>query len=293
MSSFLYFASAEQSLVPSWIKNVAGFWSGNQISDQEFVNALQYMINQQIIKVPSSSTINFEDKGDFVVTYQSTGDPDFDELIPWLKDNEDLIISTDSLNEFYKLPYDIPIVFDKCGEINAYYSSDEGEIIMCYELVQHFIDLHSEVYSSDAELEQAVQDTLYFVFLHELGHALIDVYDLPTTGKEEDAVDQLATITLIAEGKQGYDALNSVAIWFYKEGVSDSLNNALDFSDEHSLNLQRFYNVLCLAYGENPEGNIDLVKSGFLSQDRANKCTSEYEKIANSWDTLLQPYVKP
>ena len=30
-------------------------------------------------------------------------------------------------------------------------------------------------------------------FFHELGHALIDAWDLPITGREEDAADQLPT----------------------------------------------------------------------------------------------------
>ena len=37
---------------------------------------------------------------------------------------------------------------------------------------------------------------------HELGHALIHVLDLPTTGREEDAVDQLSTY-ILAYGSEG------------------------------------------------------------------------------------------
>jgi hypothetical protein len=36
-----------------------------------------------------------------------------------------------------------------------------------------------------------------FTLHHELGHALIDQLDLPVLGREEDAVDHLATIMML------------------------------------------------------------------------------------------------
>ena len=44
--------SAQQGLLPTWIKNTAGFWASDQISDLEFINALQFMIINEIIQVP-------------------------------------------------------------------------------------------------------------------------------------------------------------------------------------------------------------------------------------------------
>jgi len=44
--------SAQQGLLPTWIKNTAGFWASDQISDSEFINALQFMIINEIIQVP-------------------------------------------------------------------------------------------------------------------------------------------------------------------------------------------------------------------------------------------------
>ena len=45
---------AEQdSLIPSWIKDTAKFWVDNQISDNEFVNALQYLVNKGILVIPN------------------------------------------------------------------------------------------------------------------------------------------------------------------------------------------------------------------------------------------------
>ena len=47
--------SAEDSLIPAWIKSTAGFWVNNQISDKEFISALQWLIDNEILTVSSST----------------------------------------------------------------------------------------------------------------------------------------------------------------------------------------------------------------------------------------------
>jgi len=51
----LTLTSAEDvSLIPNWIKNTAKFWVEGEVSDTEFINALQYMISQGILVIPPS-----------------------------------------------------------------------------------------------------------------------------------------------------------------------------------------------------------------------------------------------
>jgi len=47
--------SGEEALIPSWIKNTAGFWADNKISDNEFIQALQYLVKEGILVIPSSN----------------------------------------------------------------------------------------------------------------------------------------------------------------------------------------------------------------------------------------------
>ena len=44
-----------QEQVPSWVKNTAGWWATDAISETEFVNAIEFLINQQIIHVSTHS----------------------------------------------------------------------------------------------------------------------------------------------------------------------------------------------------------------------------------------------
>ena len=40
-----------EPLVPAWVKNIAMMWANDQITDQEFVNGIQYLVSQGLIKV--------------------------------------------------------------------------------------------------------------------------------------------------------------------------------------------------------------------------------------------------
>jgi hypothetical protein len=41
--------------IPSWIKNNAKWWSQGTIGDNDFVQGIQFLINQNIIKIPPST----------------------------------------------------------------------------------------------------------------------------------------------------------------------------------------------------------------------------------------------
>ena len=47
--------SAESNSVPSWIKNTASFWVEGNVSDVEFLNAMEFLIGEGIIQVPGES----------------------------------------------------------------------------------------------------------------------------------------------------------------------------------------------------------------------------------------------
>lgn len=50
------FAFSDERLIPSWVKNTAKFWVEDKITDKEFLNAIQYLIDKKILTV-SEQTI--------------------------------------------------------------------------------------------------------------------------------------------------------------------------------------------------------------------------------------------
>jgi len=45
-------SAQEETQIPNWIKNVAGWWANNEISEKEFVAGIEYLINNNIIFIP-------------------------------------------------------------------------------------------------------------------------------------------------------------------------------------------------------------------------------------------------
>lgn len=234
---------------------------------------------------------SIQDLGDFKVVYTSTQNQYYNELQQVLQESTAFENITDGLNSFLALPDDIDINFTECGVTNAFYDPETRQIVMCYELIEYFSQLFNYLESQD-ELWNATWDATFFVFYHEMGHSLVGVLSLPITGKEEDAVDQLATLVLIGSGELGERAAINGANWFLLQGSQHTDIEQLAFWDEHSLDLQRFYNIACWVYGQNPEKYSYLVEGGWLPEDRALKCGYEYEQMYKSWNALLSPYYK-
>jgi hypothetical protein len=49
----LPYIDAEEPSIPSWIKNNAGWWANGDIDDNSFVQGLQFLIKEGIMKVES------------------------------------------------------------------------------------------------------------------------------------------------------------------------------------------------------------------------------------------------
>ena len=50
--------TAQSDAIPSWIKNTAGWWAEDQISETEFVNSIEYLIDSGIIQVSSQQGVD-------------------------------------------------------------------------------------------------------------------------------------------------------------------------------------------------------------------------------------------
>ena len=50
-----------QDVIPSWVKNTAGWWATDAISETEFVNAIEFLVKENIIQVNVSQTPQLPD----------------------------------------------------------------------------------------------------------------------------------------------------------------------------------------------------------------------------------------
>ena len=254
-----------------------------------------------------------EDVGDFYITYMPNLNSEYvgdDTAIAWLKNEELLEFEVEFFNEEFRLPYDIEIVAKECGYANAFFDYDTLQIVMCYELVD---DVFETWYIFNEEDSGSVDDYSYnvltYILYHELAHAIIYVYDLPVTGLEENVADQFASLILSYKSHDGIDfsvgteTLYDVADHYLYEdeywnvicpesAETEEEENLCygSYWDVHNLDIQRFYNIACYAYGSDPEHSQFLIDEGLLPEDRALDCEYEYWQLDEAWNYLLEDF---
>jgi hypothetical protein len=240
----------------------------------------------------SGGTSEKADEGDFIAVYSEVQNEKYVEFNERFKQQKVVDGITDGLNQSFALPADVKVTFKDCGVENAWYSPKDKSITFCYEFMELFYNKAVEMGKSEEEANQIMIGATLFFFFHELGHCLIDVYDLPATGREEDSVDQLSTLILMeAMDEQGQYAAASGAIMFKALSENEEASNRV-FSDEHSLSSQRFYNLVCWMYGKDQEQFASLVQDGTLPEARAGLCPGEYQKMSSAWERLVEPWIK-
>ncbi len=136
------------------------------------------------------------------------------------------------------------------------------------------------------------------VILHELGHALFDIQDIPVFGREEDAADQIAALLMLQFGKDV--ALTTIKgtynVWHHLNAAKLRANKGTiapsQEADEHSISIQRAYNFLCLAYGKDPATFQELADR-LLPRIRSANCADEYKQLATAFRKTVLPDVDP
>lgn len=212
------------------------------------------------------------------------------------------------LDGLLALPGPVTYIAAECGEADAFYDPRRAHVVLCYEMLQVLYVQGGEraevlgITGVDAveAAEDYVWANLRFIASHETGHALIDLLDLPVTGRQEDAVDQFATSLMQHIGEEGEsrrqaaDNLRMAAHWFLTRAGEEVAGLSLDtYADTHSLGLQRYFNLQCLLYGSDPVRFASIVEEGDLPVSRARYCPEEARRAQESWVRLLMPHFHP
>ncbi len=194
------------------------------------------------------------------------------------------------LNKTIDMPADVGFSFEDCSDSNVYYDEDINRVVICRQWFDKMERVLSRDLSDKVIVRETVLSVVSAVFLHETAHALIDVLDIPVTGREEDAADQFSTLVLLNQ-KDGPRRALQVA-YTYRILSRDNSRYPPVYWDEHSLDIQRYYDTLCMIYGRDPKQNQKVLASDPIPEERAGICESEYKRIESSWKRLLKPYAK-
>jgi Putative metallopeptidase len=139
--------------------------------------------------------------------------------------------------------------------------------------------------------EAYAQDIFLSVFYHEMGHALIDIMQLPVLGLEEDAADVLSALLIhrtweedaaVEKARAAAEFWMANAEYWAAEGIEET------YWGTHSPDARRVSTYVCMFYGAEPDLRADFAADMGLPDDRAESCPWEFELADNSWGAFLQ-----
>src|SRR5262245_39981409 len=175
---------------------------------------------------------------------------------------------------------------------NAWYS--RPTVTICYEyLAEVQRDMPKETTPAGVTPADAVLGQFFYAIAHEVGHAMFDLLNVPVFGHQEDAADQFAGYIILQFGKDDARRLILGAAHSYNKYVKNPTVTAplTAFSDEHGPPAQRYYNLLCLAYGADPVLFGDVVDKNYLPKERAKLCRSQYGELNYAFHQLISPHL--
>jgi hypothetical protein len=192
----------------------------------------------------------------------------------------------------FRLPARVLLKVEGCeGVANAY--SGDGAVTVCYEYLDEiWRNVPAETTPEGVAPIDALAGPLADVFFHEFGHVVFKLLEVPVLGREEDAADQFSAFLMLHFGPAEARRLIAGSAYQFKRDLRPEFRVALqDFADTHGTPAQRFYNLLCIAYGANPQLFGGIVAKGYLPVDRAIGCEDDYRELARAFRTLIGPHI--
>jgi hypothetical protein len=192
----------------------------------------------------------------------------------------------------FRLPRALTIEVKGCGSEDAHY--DNATVVFCYEYAE-LIERHLPKVATPWGVTRAdaVVGGILDTILHEVGHGVIEMLEIPVLGREEDAADFFSVyLQLLFPVEDAQRLLQGVAFMMGSEAREDLKTkiSSREFAGAHALNAQRYYNVLCLAFGANP-ALLANTPPPEMSDWRAKSCGDEYALLKRSFVKLILPYI--
>jgi putative metallopeptidase DUF4344 len=186
----------------------------------------------------------------------------------------------------------------ECGAVNSYYERKNFKptVTICYEFLKRILELlPNQATPSGLTPTDAAVGQFFWVTFHEVGHAAFDMFNVPIFGHEEDAADNFATFITLQFGKGQARRLINGAAWAWRAYLGDYQKNPVvqtrlaAFATDHGLPQERFYNLVCLAFGANSQEFADF--ASFLPPTRAPNCSHEYQTLLRAFREEIRPHL--
>lgn len=229
--------------------------------------------------------------GRFLVEYGTVETADYQEYESVLRDGRVLENVAASLNRSLRLPRDITLRVEECGESTADWDGQQRRARLCYELLQAVLELSVAAAGDDeSRADRWFSGMTTFIVFHQLGHALAAVLDFGPALPPETAADQFALVALGGAVGQPQQVLG--ALEFLAFAVGDESAAGLGFIETHGYDRARVDRLACGFAGALPAAMPLLEELGLLPPEGSSRCGEEFAAIDRQWDERLAPWLR-
>lgn len=206
---------------------------------------------------------------------------------------QSLLKLVDGFSQAFQKAFDVPefdISIKSCGQVNAFARLDTGDITVCSELVFQ-------------ELQRNRKGALIGIILHEVGHSLLSLWNIPGNANEE-LVDEFAVVMMHMTGQQGI--AYQLTEYFSEANSKAEAINKIYVDDRHPLSPQRVRNIKRILNNPGPiverwsqilyprmtvEGLKELLKTSptFANRQLANQIINEKSSLSNNTQRVPPP----
>jgi hypothetical protein len=254
----------------------------------------------------------------YPICYEKPADPKYQQAFDDLQKRNILEQYSQFLAPL-RLPHKLKLKAMQCTpqyDMSPFYSSSDRTLHFCYEFYQLVLNVAPIVTTPQGVTrESVISGTWAGVLLHETGHALFDMLDVPVFGREEDAADEVAAFIPLQFNKDVERTIIKGFAYFWlrlgqmggdppTRGMNPKDPNFpkdpqgrcnadpfCHYSEVHGTATQRFYNALCLGYGADREVFKDFIQLGWLPPARAANCAHEYQQLTRAFVKTILPFV--
>jgi Putative metallopeptidase len=157
------------------------------------------------------------------IIYEPPENSTFQDLYELLRERHALESIQEILRPF-RSPEALTIKTAECKAVNAWYRREtfKPTVTVCYELLRHILgSLPNEDNPDGLTPADAAVGQFFFATLHEVGHAIFDILDVPMFGHEEDTADNFATYIMLQFSEGQAHRLIGGAAWSWRAYLGD------------------------------------------------------------------------
>ncbi|HHY48176.1 MAG TPA: hypothetical protein GYA10_00265 [Alphaproteobacteria bacterium] len=143
--------------------------------------------------------------------------------------------------------------------------------------------------SLSAQAEDFAINNVTTSLYHEFGHLLIDQYEWPILGREENAADTIMTMLLLDERTPEAAEIAADAVRGYlkaSERYGETLPPNQDFYGEHELEVQRGLMMACILVGTDRTTFEPLAHEVDMGDERIEDCAESSRLHQRSWAAM-------